>query len=228
MTKTFIPTWFRRRARKRLLLVLGGAWHDFDGFAAAMTPLFEASGYTVEPTYDLEALADLEQGRYDLVALYTCLGAQGASGAEGLTDLQTKGLVRWVCQGGALLALHAATVLGQSSPALGALIGGVFISHPPACAFVVYPCFRAHPITEGIQAFTVYDELYMQVQAPSAEVHMVALDDDVAYPMVWSQTVGEGRTAHIALGHDERVWGLESYQRLVTQAADWLTGQEAR
>ena len=40
----------------RILLLLGGMWHDFDGFAAVMRDLFGAEGYGIEATYDLDAL----------------------------------------------------------------------------------------------------------------------------------------------------------------------------
>jgi type 1 glutamine amidotransferase len=210
---------------KRILLVLGGAWHDFDGFATAMTPVLEDAGHAVEATYDLDTLADLDEGRYDLVLMYTCLGVPGEDGAEppGPTAAQADSLVKWVRGGGALLAAHATTVLGTLNPQLKALIGGVFVEHPPQFTFTVYPCFRQHPITAGIGAFAVHDEFYYELREESVEVHMVAVDRGIAYPMVWTKTDGKGRVAHIAMGHTLAVWSLEPYQRLMLQAVDWLT-----
>jgi type 1 glutamine amidotransferase len=213
-------------AGKRILLVLGGTWHDFEGFEAAMTPVLEAAGHSVEPTYDLEALAHLDEGRHDLVLMYTCIGVAGEDGAEPAlpTDAQVDGLVEWVRGGGAFLASHASTVLGMVNQKLAALMGGVFVVHPEPFSFMVYPCYHEHPITAGVDAFSVHDEFYIEKHDESADVHMVALDRGVAYPMVWTRSEGKGRVAHIAMGHTLAVWGLEPYRRLTLQAIDWLTG----
>lgn len=129
-------------------------------------------------------------------------------------------------KGGAHLAAHSATVLGESDAALGELIGGDFISHPPAFTFSVYPVFGEHPITKGIEAFTVHDEFYMETHTPDVQVHMVAFDRGVAYPMVWSKTEGQGRVAHIAPGHFREVWELKSYQQPILQSIEWLIRNE--
>ena len=211
---------------KRILLGLGGTWHDFEGFAAVMGPVMEAAGHSVEATYDLDALTRLDEGRYDVVLLYTCLGVpqedEGDPALAGHTDAQVEALSEWVRSGGGLLATHAATVAGQSNAVLRELMGGVFVSHPPPFVFTVYPLYREHPITDSVEAFTVHDEFYMEIHEPSVDVHMVAIDRGVVYPMVWTKNEGEGRVAHVGMGHDEKVWCLGPYQRLMLQAIAWL------
>jgi len=212
---------------KHILIVLGGLWHDFDGFASAMQALLEPHGLQVEATYDLDRLSHLEENRYDLVLSYTCFSPHregfNDTGPERITDAQIDGLASWVRSGGALLALHSATVIGESGPGLGELLGGVFVSHPPPFTFTVYPIFGGHPITAGIQAFAIHDEFYMEMHTPAVQVHMLAFDRGVAYPMTWSKTEGRGRVVHVAPGHSREVWDLEPYQRLLLQAIDWLT-----
>lgn len=212
---------------KRVLILLGGQWHDFEGFASIVGSLLKSHGLQVEATYDLEKLSQLDKNHYDVVLSYTCFtldeGGSKDPSPDRLTQPQLDGLVNWVRNGGALLAAHAATVIGASDPVLGELIGGVFVSHPPAFAFTVYPMFGEHPITAGIEAFTVHDEFYIEQRTSNAQVHMVALDRGLAYPMVWSKTEGQGRVAHIAPGHSQEVWNLKPYQQLLLQAMDWLT-----
>jgi hypothetical protein len=193
---------------KHILMVLGGTWHDFEGFAAAMTPVIENAGHRVTATYEPEAIAQLGESGYDLVLLNTCIGERREDDgptALGFTDAQAESLARWVRGGGGLLQ------------------GGVFVSHPPQFSFTVYPLYEEHPITAGIEAFAVYDEFYVQDYDPSVEIHMIALDQGVAHPMVWSKREGKGRVAYIAMGHDLGVWSLEPYQRLTLQAIEWLT-----
>ncbi len=210
---------------KRILLLLGGIYHDFDGFARAIKPPFEASGYSVEATYDPDALLRLNENQVEVVMLYTCLGGgrQDDNIAEDLNAAQTEALVNWVREGGGLLAAHAATVVSEANPELRRLLGGAFISHPPQFSFTVYPMFRTHPITAGIEAFTVHDELYVETYDETIDLHMVAFDRGVCHPLVWSKLEGQGRVAHIALGHGPRVWELPPYQQLMLQAVEWLT-----
>jgi type 1 glutamine amidotransferase len=131
-------------------------------------------------------------------------------------------LTAWVRGGGGLLAAHSATTSARASLALRVLFGGMFVEHPPQSTFTVYPMYREHPITAGIEAFAVHDEFYMQLHEADVDVHMVGLDRGLAYPVVWTRGEGQGRVAHIALGHSEKVWALELYQRLMLQAIDWL------
>ena len=211
---------------KKILILLGGIWHDFEGFTKAVTPLLEAEDCIVEATYDLDCLKQLDQMGVDILLSYTCLGKHregyNDTGPEYMTDEQVKGLRDWVQSGGALLAAHAATVIADSDPSLGDLMGGVFVSHPPQFAFTVYPMYGEHPITEGIEAFTVHDEFYIERLVGPVDVHMAAVDRGTAYPMVWSKREGQGRVAHVAMGHSELVWDLPLYRKLMLQALGWL------
>ena len=204
-------------------MLLGGNHHDFDGFAAAMTPLLEESGYRVTATADLDSLKPLSE--VDVLVQYTSLGGSVKDGrhAPDPDAGQVAALVEWVRAGGGLLSAHCATVIEETNLPLRRLHGGRFLEHPPQFTFTVYPLSRPHPITEGVEAFTVYDELYKQAVEPDATIHMVALDRGVAHPMVWTRTEGRGRVAHVAPGHGPRVWGLEAYRRLMRQALSWVT-----
>lgn len=213
--------------KKDIWILLGGEWHDFEGFTAAMKSLLEAVGFRSHATYDPDILTRLDTLDCDLLLIYTCLARGPAEEKPGIltkfSQAQVQGLVKWVQQGGALLAVHAATVLGDSDPALENLLGGVFIRHPPRGAFPVIPLSAQHPIIDGVGAFEVVnDELYIQRYHASIQVHMVAIYEQVAYPVVWSREDGLGNVAHIALGHSSQTWELEPYQRLVLQSIRWL------
>lgn len=222
---------------KRILLITGGTWHNFNGFAEVVDSVFDSVGCTVDVTRDLNALKRLPESGHDAVLIYTCLtenNEDGSPATNRLTDEQARPLADWVAAGGALLGVHGATVSSQSSSVLEKLLGGLFLAHPPAFTFggatvfpfpfMVHPMFGKHPITEGIDAFSVHDELYIDRCGPDVTVHMVGIDRGTAHPMVWSRTEGKGRVARIALGHDERVWGLPAYQRLMVQALAWTLG----
>jgi len=215
--------------KKRVLMLLGGSWHDFDGFARSLCPLLKAANWDVETSHDLQHLARLDDRACDLVLNYTCFAkhTEGlGQGPEGMSATQVEGLTRWVRAGGAFLSVHAASVRGESGVGLSTLTGGAFVEHPPACVFTVYPLYGPHPITTGIEAFQVDDEMYIEQCQAGVNVHMLAVQAGVAYPLVWSKSEGRGRVAHIALGHSEAVWELGPYRRLLLQTAGWLTHQE--
>lgn len=211
---------------KKVLILMGGTWHDFEGFTQAFTPVLEAAGYAVEATYDMDRLLTLKRDGVDCVLSNTCFTKHregyNDTGPEGLTDAQVDGLSEWVKAGGALLAVHAATVAGDSKDEYKLLLGGEFIEHPPAFAFQVLPMYNEHPITEGVPSFSVFDEFYMEKLTTPVDVHMAAFDRGKAYPMVWSKAEGKGRVAHVAMGHSLEVWTLPQYQRLVVQALNWV------
>lgn len=208
----------------RILLMLGGVHHDFDGFAAAFEEIVGGDDVTITASYDGDALLGLAASGVDVVALYTCLGGAQKGGvvAEDFTPEQTAGLVGWVEAGGKLLALHAATVLRESNGAMRSLIGGRFLSHPPRFDFTVSPLARAHPITDGVGAFGIHDEFYMQDVDEGIAIHMTAEDRGVVHPMVWTKPAGAGRVVYIAPGHTASTWANGSFRRLLLQSVAWL------
>ena len=212
---------------KHMLIILGGLYHDFDGFARAMQSLFEANDWSVEATYDLDVLKRLDKADYQVVLSFTCFSKntpeQKVPTPERLTDEQVRGLAGWVQHGGGLLAVHCATVIGESDQELSRLLGGAFISHPAPLTFTVNPVSDKHPITSGVSAFDVYDEFYIERCESSVAIHMSAVYEGRSYPMVWSKPEGAGRVAHIAPGHFPEVWSHPLYQRLMIQAVNWLT-----
>ena len=190
-----------------------------------MVPFLQAQGHEVQVTWDFDSLPGLADSNTDIVMLYTCLNGKEADDLEGkdFSAEQTAALSSWVAAGGGLLALHAATVSGSGNPEKARLLGGTFVSHPPdLLTFAVTPVDQQHPITDGIGAFEVFDEFYIERHDDSVDIHMTAeLDGDV-YPMVWSRSEDQGRVVHIAPGHDQRVWNLPAYRKLVLQSMDWL------
>jgi len=211
---------------KRALLLLGGSWHDFDGFAAWLTDLLTPHGWQVEATYDLDRLLTLEEDKPDLVISYTCFSSnpdpQNARGKSRMKNKQVKSLANWLRSGGAFYGVHSATVMGESAPLLGKLLGGRFLHHPPVFTYKVYPMFEEHDFTQKIGAFEVTEEFYIQHYDNNLDVLMVGILDEVVHPLVWCKHEGLGRVAYNALGHLPEVWQHPTYQQLTLQAVNWL------
>lgn len=206
-------------------MMLGGEWHDFDGFAKTMSAVLATAGYQVEIAGEFNRLLNLSTESWDGVLAYTCFtGNQGQDTPRGLSQEQASALRRWVRAGGAFLGLHAATVIGSSGADYRALLGGEFQSHPPPFSFAIYPVAQFHPILAGISAFTIHDEFYLQTCDPDVHVHLIALYEGIAHPMLWSKTEGQGRVVYLAPGHFPAVWATMVYQQLVLQSLAWMMG----
>lgn len=211
---------------KRALLLLGGSWHDFDGFAKWFSDLLNPRGWEVETTFDLNRLLQLEQEDYDLVASYTCFSdnpdPENQQGSGKMELEQVVALTNWVRKGGTFYAVHGASVLGETNPIYADLVGGKFIKHPPAFEFKVYPMFDSHEITEGIGPFTVHEELYLTQYDGENDILLVSLLDDIVHPLVWCRYEGLGRVVYNSLGHVPETWRLPEYEKLTLQSIDWL------
>jgi uncharacterized protein len=202
----------------RILLLLGGTWHDFDGFGRAFQEVFP----NTEITHDLEALTRLTREETDVVVMFTCLTPENEDGspAAALTDGHALLLAEWVSTGGALLGVHGATVSGKTSPEFRRLIGGVFVEHPEAFEFAVRPVSTSS--LAGLETFTVHDEFYLERCEGDVTVRMVGIHEDDSHPLVWTREEGCGRVAHIAMGHDGKVWNHPAYRRLLEVMLGWL------
>jgi uncharacterized protein len=152
------------------------------------------------------------------------------------TAEQCVGLKAWLEGGGHWLALHG-TSGGRAERVEGltqrrtvktahhALLGAMFLTHPPACRFRVDVRDGAHPVTQGVgRSFEIEDEPYfIELQDP-ASVHVLLTADYGAsgqWPVVetlyggdsslqsdgrtrvlgYTRKVGNGAVTYLALGH---------------------------
>lgn len=203
----------------KIRLILGGTWHNFDGFSSSMSSLLTPAGFDLDARFDLDTVHSRDSFDCGTVVLFTCFDA-GAP--DGFTDAQIDALCSWVNAGGGLLAIHSVATAARHNTRLKALIGGSFISHPPKARFIADPVQDSHPIIQGVEPFTVEDELYLTDVDSSVRVHLTAQHEGRPQPLAWSRTQGLGRVVYFALGHDESAWGLAAYQKIVVQSIGWL------
>ena len=134
-------------------------------------------------------------------------------------------LVARVESGSGLVALHCSSVdveaPGWHAPWLG-LIGCRFAHHPPFGKFTVTPA-ADHPITAGMTAFDIEDELYLtEPVGDTGTVIATAQHDGKSHPIVTLHDRGKGCVCYLALGHDHRAWHHLSFQTLLTRSVRWV------
>jgi type 1 glutamine amidotransferase len=102
-----------------------------------------------------------------------------------------------------------------------AMLGGAFVRHPDACAVTLEPV-KPHPVTDGVETFTVQDEHYfMSPMSDDAEVFLHSRSAHGLQPAGWTRAEGAGRVCVLTPGHNQEVWLHPEFQKLLLNAMRW-------
>ncbi len=205
---------------KVLLFQTGG--HDWRGFTEVFGQIVEPTGdFDVTPTNDRDQLKAENIGRFDVVLFY-------GSGNNFTDPAQEQGLDTFVRGGGALAGVHATDAF-KKSDVYWHLMGGRFSGHGGG-EFPVVIIDRDHPVTKGLDDFTIHDETYRNKIHEDAELHDLVRCNrgNEQQSMAWVQQVGKGRVFSTTLGHGKRAWVNPAFQRLVLQGLYWAAERQPR
>ena len=103
------------------------------------------------------------------------------------------------------------------------LVGGRYIGHGPLERFRVEVVDRQHPVTQGVEDFSVADEQHTPPYDES-KVHLLLRnrsDDGQTAAAGWAYEPGQGRLCHLANGHTREALEHPMYQRLLQNATRW-------
>ena len=128
----------------------------------------------------------------------------------------------YVRAGGGLVAVHSGTAGYKDWPAVRAVLGGVFESHPPPCPVTVGPV-RGHPLCAGVDGpFVIHDEHYQMIlDDPAVDVFLHTRSGHGVQPAGWTRRIGAGRVVVLTPGHFPEVWLHPAAQRLLSNALHW-------
>lgn len=208
------------RTSKNVLMLIGGTYHPFEACAEIARKFLAASGrYELTVTEDRNVLAGPLK-KFDAVIIYTCGGKLSAG--------QEAGLVKYVTDGGGLVAVHAANVISDDNKDYIALIGSRFDTHPRDPLHIdVKITDASHPATTRLSDFSVVEELYaMKNLAPDIRVLATTAYKSADMPVMYCRQAGKGRVFYTSLGHSTRHWELSSFQRSLLHGLDWAAGTQ--
>jgi len=219
----------------RNLIYTGGWAHPFERTAPVVADVLAGAHVTSQITDCLATVRRaLDLGNFDLLTVYACrfsmldaryTDKQRAEYAERMPADVRRSIEAHIGRGGALLALHTATLCFDDWLGWQRLIGGGWVwgqtFHPPLDVVTVEPVGE-HPIMFELEPFTVEDEHYRFLDVASATtVLAVTPSGGVAHPAMW--TAGP-RVFVDALGHDERSLTHPAHSTVLRRAARWLNG----
>ncbi len=228
----------------RVLLMSGGQrqHHGYREQAFYLSGLLEDTGrYEVTINEDAGVLESPAVGKYDVLILL----ADRRDPEFSFSEAQQKRIFRFVSSGRGLVSIHAADNAAKDwLPQWRELLGGVF-SHDTSGGRPdgkvrkgLYPIRITqpdHPIVDGLDNFTLQDELYYHIQMePGVDILAVAEFDNADWPIAWIREFGEGRVFHTALGHrdfgPDKIDPLRdpNLSKLVVQGVDWVAASRLK
>ena len=192
-----------------------------------MRPVFKATGVVPHFAVDVRAVSAENLARVRLLVILRD-GLQRPkpnpeSNLVWMTPEQEQAIVDFVERGGGFLNLHNSMGLYPDNGPYLKLVGGRYNGHGPLERFRVEVVDRQHPVTQGVEDFSVADEQHTPPYDES-KVHLLLRnrsDDGQTAAAGWAYEPGQGRLCHLANGHTREALEHPMYQRLLQNATRW-------
>ena len=141
----------------------------------------------------------------------------------------------YVAAGRPIIAHHGGIASYDDWPRYGELLGFTWVwdvtTHSPLGDHRVDVLRTGHPIVAGVEDYTLFDELYYDVQVTRGlvtAVHATAEWDGQPRPMIITaeggRVAGAGRTVYLANGHDMRAFAAPALRQIWVNAVRWALG----
>ena len=81
-----------------------------------------------------------------------------------------------------------------------------------------------HPVTKGIEAFTILDEGYSNVRYMPGITPLLETDHPYCSPVIgWANNHDQSTIVYLMLGHDKNAYSNQEFQQLLTNSIHWLS-----
>ncbi|HQE93708.1 MAG TPA: SDR family NAD(P)-dependent oxidoreductase [Anaerolineae bacterium] len=203
-----------------VLVLSDDRWHPAQIARTGLAPLME-QGFTFDWIENAAEWSAERMAGYPVVLFVKSNNVSASDESPWMTEEVAAAFVDYVRRGNGLLVVHSGSAGYAETPTFRALLGGVFVSHPPQCPVTVEPQV-GHPITVGVTPFTAMDEHYMMaLDDADADVFMITVSAHGTQPGGWTRFEGAGRVCMLTPGHNVEVWQHPSFQTLLSNALHW-------
>ncbi|KQW49785.1 MULTISPECIES: ThuA domain-containing protein [unclassified Roseateles] len=212
---------------ERVLASLGQSSGVYEVELAAVTPV-----EGMAPAAYAEQVKAMLASTLNPAALKRYDGIVFASTTGDLPLPDQAAFMQWVQDGGAFIGIHSASdTLHAYRPYID-MLGGEFDYHREQVRIKAINRDAAHPANGHLGATWNLDdqleEIYVFKNYQPERVHeLLTLDRHPNtgapgnYPLSWSREVGKGRVFYTALGHNEVVWRMPTFQQHVLGGIQW-------
>ncbi|MFM7248493.1 MAG: PVC-type heme-binding CxxCH protein [Planctomycetaceae bacterium] len=202
------------------VLFLGDRGHHApaDRFAQ-LAPVLADRGIKLVWTEDVGDVNPSNLARYDALAVYANIDELPAAAEEAL--------VGFVRGGKGLVPLHCASFCFRNSAVWVEMVGAQFQRHD-AGEFRTTILVPDHPVMEGFQGFSSFDETYVHTRhnPRGRTVLEERVEGEHHEPWTWVRSEGKGRVFYTAWGQDVRTWFHPGFHALLERGIRWAAGRD--
>jgi type 1 glutamine amidotransferase len=239
---------------KRIYALIGDRYHNSDYIRVALTKIFAGMNVVVDYTtlYDKLSASALKDYQLFLCLRDGMIWPDGYLGPDAYTsyaaglenakdfpapksefwmrDEQAQAVKEFVNRGGGFYSVHNNSHVSVTNKTYREVQGGAYIGHPPLRPFRVKVVNKTHPITQGLQDFTVNDEQHYVEYDKDPKYQLLEAEnvDGLTYDRYgtksvagWAYDYGQGRVVFTSVGHTiHALWNPE-HIKLVRRATQW-------
>ncbi|NHE57784.1 PVC-type heme-binding CxxCH protein [Cyclobacterium plantarum] len=212
----------RQEPRRAEILFLGHSsqHHDSRRYAPWLATAIFNSGINLTYTESMDDINSDNLAKFDGLVIY--------ANHEYLSPGQEMAMRDFVEGGKGLIPLHSATGCFKNSEWYIRTIGGQFASHGTG-NFATELKDRAHPVLDGLEEFSTWDETYRHQHINSdINVLMERVEGAHCEPYTWTREEGKGRVFYTAYGHNDSTWQHPGFLKLVENGIFWAMGEEVK
>lgn len=223
-------------AQKRVLAILGDAWHRVAPLDQALVSGLREEGWEAVVIMDYNVPWD-DFDSYDLIIMsregreyvrYYRERDTNPSVADGraywLTPAQEQKFEDYVNAGGRLFLYHDGFGNYECGNGVSRVARSCFLRHPPIVEIQVSPTGAMPELEAGITPFTVSDEEYeVEMDESLTNVFLESHSPEHGRaPQAWAHTYGEGKVAVLIPGHEMTTINHPMIRLAMQNCKDWL------
>ncbi len=214
-----------RASPTRVLVLCDDYWHPAPRICAGLAPQ-EEQGFTFDWIEHAGEWSAERMAQYSVVLLTKSNEVSSTDKTSWVTAENESVFLDYVQSGNGLLVIHSGLAQYRDLRLMRGLAGGAFASHPPQCPVTIEPR-KEHPVTAGIELFTVFDEHYMiDFDDQGADVFLTTTSEHSTQPGGWTRSEGKGRVCVLSPAHNLEAWLHPAFQRLINNALRWCARSE--
>lgn len=220
----------------QILILSGSNNHEWQETTPFLQNMFAESGvFTVEITNRPDTLSFKTLKQFD--AIVSNWNSWPDNDRRWNSALE-EGIIQYLEEGGGFLFFHASTSAFYNWPEFREITTASWeenTNHGKKDTVEVYITDSNHPITQGLENFQLFDELWINARKnPGFTVLGSATDKKQKeqgtphQPAIFTLNVGEGRVFHTILGHDTVAMGTPGFKKLMLRATEWVATEEVK
>ena len=214
-----------------VLIFSGSNNHDWEQKTLALEEMFKKSGvFKAEINYKPDTLNIEILEKFDVIV--SNWNSWPENDLRWPAELENA-LIEFIKGGGGFVTFHASTSVFYKWPEFEQISTSAWVDstwHGKNDFIQVEFTNTDHPITLGLEDFSIFDELWVNAgQNESFEVLATATNADISakeienQPAVFVKSFGKGRIFHTILGHDTVALNNPSFQELMLRGTKWAS-----